>query len=469
MNPYLQEIYVNDCYASKDFRIEFPAKEGETVRHLILTGKNGSGKTTILQALNREVYRQVYTPPYNESDESAQQLSSIIQVKIGDKNIVYTYFQSNRKLELSNESIDVIGNLFSNKNNFSSQNDINNLNDSINRNALYINQVEKQKKEKHIELSQTELNLKYLARNAQTATETQLIAGQARVAGLKQEIDRLDTQIESWTNMIIEWQNQIKSRNPIRFRLSAHFQNFLKIKKREQAYALGDNEIATAQQLSLWFSDLDKAFEQLFEEPGIRLKHVFKEGKFYFKLSDGREFDFEQLSDGYSSVLAIVAEIMLQIEAFNEGDSSKPNPPGIVVIDEIENHLHPSLQRTILPFLTTLFPTIQFIVATHSPAVIASISNATVYDLTTHTTEHDPLTGYSYNVLLKEYFGIPSEYPNEAAKRLEEAATLLAKTERTTEDFARLRVLADELNAMSPSLAYEIYLLLEKYNMTEKV
>jgi len=56
-------------------------------------------------------------------------------------------------------------------------------------------------------------------------------------------------------------------------------------------------------------------------------------------------------------------------------------PHGIVFLDEPETHLHLEMQYEVLPLLTNLFPNIQFIVATHSPAIISSLKDATVYDL----------------------------------------------------------------------------------------
>ena len=60
---------------------------------------------------------------------------------------------------------------------------------------------------------------------------------------------------------------------------------------------------------------------------------------------------------------------------------SQYNAQGIVLIDELETHLHIELQKKILPFLTEFFPNIQFIVTTHSPYILNSISNAKAYDL----------------------------------------------------------------------------------------
>lgn len=63
---------------------------------------------------------------------------------------------------------------------------------------------------------------------------------------------------------------------------------------------------------------------------------------------------------------------------------SQYNAQGIVLIDELETHLHIELQKKILPFLTKFFPNIQFIVTTHSPYILNSISNAKAYDLEKH-------------------------------------------------------------------------------------
>ena len=66
------------------------------------------------------------------------------------------------------------------------------------------------------------------------------------------------------------------------------------------------------------------------------------------------------------------------------GRSFKFEMPGIVLIDEIETHLHLELQKRILDLLTTIFPNIQFIVSTHSPFILNSLENVVIYDLENH-------------------------------------------------------------------------------------
>ena len=88
---------------------------------------------------------------------------------------------------------------------------------------------------------------------------------------------------------------------------------------------------------------------------------------------NGKECYLEELSSGYKSILSIVFLIVDWIEGVNEGNASLIEcAEGTVLIDEVEAHLHPSWQATILDSLRTLFPNLQFIVTTHSPNVIMS-------------------------------------------------------------------------------------------------
>lgn len=88
---------------------------------------------------------------------------------------------------------------------------------------------------------------------------------------------------------------------------------------------------------------------------------------------NGKECYLEELSSGYKSILSIVFLIVDWIEGVNEGNASLiESAEGTVLIDEVEAHLHPSWQATILDSLRKLFPNLQFIVTTHSPNVIMS-------------------------------------------------------------------------------------------------
>lgn len=81
----------------------------------------------------------------------------------------------------------------------------------------------------------------------------------------------------------------------------------------------------------------------------------------------------EQLSDGYRTTLAMVMDIAARMAEANPKMNDPLLTEGVVMIDEVDLHLHPGWQQTILLDLMRTFPNVQFIVSTHSPQVISSV------------------------------------------------------------------------------------------------
>ncbi len=99
---------------------------------------------------------------------------------------------------------------------------------------------------------------------------------------------------------------------------------------------------------------------------------------FVCKKDTGEMYSLTQLSDGYRTMLALVMDLARRMAVANDKvtwlkGESVLHSPGTVLIDEIELHLHPSWQQTVLPTLMNIFPNIQFIVTTHSPQTLTSI------------------------------------------------------------------------------------------------
>ncbi|MFT4189149.1 MAG: AAA family ATPase [Aeromicrobium sp.] len=80
----------------------------------------------------------------------------------------------------------------------------------------------------------------------------------------------------------------------------------------------------------------------------------------------------EDLSDGYQALLTIVLEILVQATLANHVVPRPETLRAIVLVDELEAHLHPRWQRSVIPLLREVFPQCQFIVTTHSPLVVGS-------------------------------------------------------------------------------------------------
>ena len=87
------------------------------------------------------------------------------------------------------------------------------------------------------------------------------------------------------------------------------------------------------------------------------------------------ELPLEAMSDGARSVISMAADIAYRMARLNPdlGEDVTLNTPGVVLIDEVDMHLHPSWQQTVVNDLRNAFPQVQFIVTTHSPQVLTSV------------------------------------------------------------------------------------------------
>ena len=94
-----------------------------------------------------------------------------------------------------------------------------------------------------------------------------------------------------------------------------------------------------------------------------------REKNVYFTFASGKRLTISQMPAGYQRVISIAFDIVTRALILNGHDTE---PTGIVLIDEIDLHLHPGLEKTVLQAFNKVFPEIQFIVTTHSPAVISN-------------------------------------------------------------------------------------------------
>ena len=206
--------------------------------------------------------------------------------------------------------------------------------------------------------------------------------------------------------------------------------------KTQQAYARNEGDQTTANQIQKWFDRFDSALQILLDEESIHIEYDYK--KYDFKIrQNGREpFSFNELSDGYSSVIYIVSDLILRMDKnwLLEDKISEYDYQGIVLIDELETHLHIELQKKIFPFLTKFFPRIQFIVTTHSPYILNSISNAKAYDLERQV-ELDNLSGFSSDDLAEGYFEADA-YSDELKNSLNRYEELCLRNDLTEDERA---------------------------------
>lgn len=111
-----------------------------------------------------------------------------------------------------------------------------------------------------------------------------------------------------------------------------------------------------------------------------------------------------QLSQGEKSLMALVGDIARRLAMMNPSLENPLHGKGIILIDEIDMHLHPQWQRSIIQRLQTTFPNCQFILTTHSPLVISDTQDILVYDLDGQDITALPsLYGQDANTVLLQY------------------------------------------------------------------
>lgn len=251
-------------------------------------------------------------------------------------------------------------------------------------------------------------------------------------------------------------------------------QNFVKYLldlKMTEALAATGGKTEKAQKIKDWFEKFQNLLRRLFEDKSLRI--IFDEDTFAFNICvDGREpFDFNTLSSGYAAVLDIIVDIIIRMES-QTNKTFQFDMPGIVLIDEIETHLHLELQKKILDLLTTVFPNIQFVVSTHSPFILNSLENVVIYDLENHLLVENGLVDIPYDGIVEGYF--EADTMSDLLKnKFERYKVLVGKGSLSDSDFdeiAKLELFLDEIpDYLALGITTEYLRLKRKFESREDV
>ncbi|WP_071903003.1 AAA family ATPase [Cystobacter ferrugineus] len=154
------------------------------------------------------------------------------------------------------------------------------------------------------------------------------------------------------------------------------------------------------------------------------------------------------LSLGYRTLIAWMVDLASRLfERYPES----PNPlaePAVVLVDEIDLHLHPTWQRQLIGYLTDRFPRTQFIVTAHSPLVIQSATDANIVvlrregDHVVIDNDVESIRGWRVDqILTSDLFGLETARPPQLERLLKERTALLSKPRLPQKDKARLNEL----------------------------
>lgn len=413
----MKHIFVKNIYLHQLRHLEkliIPINSGK-MNHLILTGKNGSGKTSVLNEIKFFIdllLKQNFDQEMNFKIDSL--ISLINEILALDKEIDY---------KLLNPSIQ------------SNEIKLQELKDYKDQSKIMIERFDKYyndfnfKKDKLNLILSTNLNFFNL--------KTEFENGNYIFAhfSAKRSFNTYDVKSPQKIDL------------PEIFDSSQHgnelFLQYLVNQQVQLLYAKADNDIKTIQDIESWFKKIRSVFREIFEDESLELIYDRDNYEFKFKTQNRVEFDFNTLSDGFSSILGIIAEIIIRMER-KSSKIYKLN--GLVLIDELETHLHISLQRKVLRILTTLFPNLQFIVTTHSPFILNSIENAVVYDMEYRETIQD-LTRYSTEALVENYFE-SNKYSEVLLNKIKQYEYLLSSkvnSEKQIDEIIELKKYFDDL------------------------
>lgn len=381
--------------------LEIPVSEDGNMRHLILTGKNGSGKTSLLEAL-RDHLKTVSTTkkPFDEEAYLKLELQSLNRSKANgdslDKISIIEERIKSRKKAIADARYGV------------------NLTFNVDEKSL------------NTYFKQGRFVLAYYD------------AKRIFVASEPTNIEKV----------------QLKEQYSIDDSPRMQFLKYMLDLKMTQVLALSNGNKEKAQELAAWFDKIQEILRDIYDDPELKLQFDEETYRFIIREKDREPFDFNTASDGFSAVLDIVVDLILRMQEQTKRTISF-NKPGIALIDEVENHLHLELQKRVLKYLTELFPNIQFIVTTHSPFVLNSISDAVIYDLENQTLVKNGLSDVSYSGVVDGYFKV-DQLSDELRKKFYRYKELTKKSNLSDEDFVEIAELEKYLDEIPDYLALEI-------------
>ena len=391
---FMTELRINHVRHLKDITI--PLSESQP-KHLILTGKNGSGKTSVLKSA-------VDFLSYAVSDNFVIQSDCLENIAFDEQRL-----QTASNSESGKLACEGIRNSIAHWNKFLSHW----ADGVVLAFPSYLNLREKYLKGEYI--------LAYYGDDREIKVQ------------ISKNIEKVDLQ-------------EVYS---LKDHPSQQLVKYLVNLKTTEAFAKTNGNEARAAEIHAWFDRFQNVLRSIYSDDTLELKFDIETFAFTICQAGHDPFDFTTLSMGYAAVFDIIGDLIMRMESKRRYDLE-----GLVLIDEIETHLHVDLQKKIVPILTQLFPNIQFVLTTHSPFILNSTANAVVYDLEKKLLVKDGLTDLPYEGVVEGYFDTDL-LSAELRQKFTEYKEIVQKSTLTDEDFARASELETYLDEVPDYLALD--------------
>ncbi len=418
---YLKKLHISNFRCFRDYTIEFAP--GVTV----LFGKNGSGKSTLIHAIHKALSMLMYTKnEYENVMVKGKRKKKLVGYKTITRNNPYLHTKG-----------------FAND-------DFNNLEDSFIEIAATADfgpgltdvDWKMSAKANNCKLRPTEFEDAYLNFYSWQENGGQLPLLTYISDGFPHKEDNKKSQVKAKIRALrnfayFDWDEEEGCTNEWILRLESNLfrQAALLAKgvvKNEQGFIaraqLQEEDEPEFQELSHEQQCISDCFNTFTSNSVFNSENAIKfntftlgrtkqnEGKLCIQTTNGKEYDFRKLPAGYKRLFNIVLD--LAYRSYILSDRSTTNIPGLVIIDEIDLHLHPSLEQVVLQCFQETFPNIQFIVSTHSPLVLTDIDTVTGRNKVMRMTpacdapeECRNIHGIDYNQMLEEIMGVRKRKP----------------------------------------------------------
>lgn len=168
------------------------------------------------------------------------------------------------------------------------------------------------------------------------------------------------------------------------------------------------------------------------------------------------ELSIAQLSEGEKCVLAMTGDLARKLAIANPSRENPLEGEGVVLIDEVDLHLHPSWQGRMMPLLFRTFPNIQFIVTTHSPKVLSEIKDeANIFEIyqdgnVINVRKQDPMNGWDINHIMRDF--MHTDILNEETQKLIDEIYNCIENE----NFDQAEELVDQLARITDEMNVEV-------------
>ena len=446
----IKQLQLQNYGRFEHLTIDFAPTEDRASNVTVIVGNNGAGKSQILQALgvllswsfprltyNFEEEGWWFTEKYIRNGQSDSQIELLINTKELDKSLKEEFEKISLTLKASKDT---------------SSRNVDYVVEEINFDKFlkqYRNGVAHSKMSLPLTaLYPVERNLNFIKSDFEATSEFDIFSGNDNAIN---ELFVSYKDFFTWFRMNEDLENELKIKQSIKNNINSQ-SNELKnhgksisfkideiVKKisesvdkktkidlnREQLNLLENLNDLLRQQLKLLESNksnlnvnikqikLDIVRKAIEEFTDFKNPHIRRQGTPTMIVEkDSEELDVNQLSQGEKSLLALVGDIARRLAILNPSLDDPLQGEGVVMIDEVDLHLHPKWQHDLTDKLVRTFPNVQFILTTHSPLIVSDRADILVYLLDDGNLRSiDNIYGEDANTLLNDIFYVPPRTP----------------------------------------------------------